>query len=50
MLRTMVRTFQMVGMDDVEFLLIDDHSDPQEQIPQVMASFRGRLPASVKVT
>ena len=49
LLRTLSRTFGMLGTDDVEFLLIDDHSDGEHQIPQLMAGFRAGLPASVTV-
>jgi len=49
LLRTLSRTFGMLGTDDVEFLLIDDDSDGEHQIPQLMAGFRAGLPASVTV-
>ena len=49
-LRTTLRTFQALASTNVEFLLIDDKSDPAQQIPQLMAEFRQQVPPGVKVT
>jgi GT2 family glycosyltransferase len=48
-LRMMLRTFQVLGTTEVEFILINDHSDEQQQIPQLLAEFRSQTPPGVKV-
>lgn len=49
-LNMMLKTFQVLGTTDVEFLLINDKSDENQQIPQLLSSFRQQTPAGVKVT
>ena len=49
-LRTTLRTIQLLGTASVEFILIDDKSDPEQNIPQLMAEFRSQLPAGVRAT
>src|SRR5436305_14880444 len=50
LLRSMLRAFNTLGTTDIEFLLIDDASDPAQQIPQLLAEFHAQLPANVRVT
>jgi cellulose synthase/poly-beta-1,6-N-acetylglucosamine synthase-like glycosyltransferase len=50
LLQSFERTFRTWNPADVEFLLIDDNSDPQSQIPQMLAEFRTQLPPGMKVT
>ena len=47
-LRTTLRTFQQLGTTAVEFILIDDQSDPEQNIPQLMAEFRTQVPSGVR--
>src|SRR6266496_2811058 len=49
-LRTTLRTFSLLGTNAVEFILIDDKSDPEQNIPQLTAEFRSQVPPGVKVT
>ena len=51
-LSSMARAFALVKAP-VEFILVDDNSDPQQNIPQLLASFRQQIAAGsqgVKVT
>ena len=50
LLSSLVRAFQGWPLGGVEFLLIDDNSDPKFQIPNVLAEFRSQLPPGVKCT
>jgi cellulose synthase/poly-beta-1,6-N-acetylglucosamine synthase-like glycosyltransferase len=52
-LRSMLRVIQQLGGGaavPMEVILIDDASDADQQIPALLAEFRGGLPAGVKVT
>jgi hypothetical protein len=46
-LTSMLRTFSVLDLK-LEILLIDDNSDPQHQIPELMADFRSKLPGAIK--
>src|SRR5438105_15810713 len=48
-LRTTLRTFQQLGSTAIESILIDDKSDPEQNIPQLMAEFRTQVPSGVRV-
>ncbi|MBM4220957.1 MAG: glycosyltransferase family 2 protein, partial [Gammaproteobacteria bacterium] len=50
LLQSMLRTFRQWPPGDVEFILIDDNSDPGQQIPQLLGGFRQQLAAGTKVT
>ncbi len=53
LLRSMLRVVQQLGAggaQQVEIILIDDASDDDQQIPALLAEFRGGVPAGVKVT
>src|SRR5215213_7473289 len=43
LLRSMYRTFQVLGVDNAEFVFIDDASDPAEQMPQLFAEFATQI-------
>jgi GT2 family glycosyltransferase len=50
-LRTLVKTFELLQVDPttLEFVLIDDASDPEHQIPQLLLEFRGQVRSTVKI-
>jgi GT2 family glycosyltransferase len=48
-LRTTLRALRQLGLGDVEFVLIDDHSDPTHGIPQLLREFRAQLPADARM-
>lgn len=48
-LRTLHRTFQSLGTDDVEFILMNDHSDAEQRIPELMATFRATMPKGTPI-
>jgi GT2 family glycosyltransferase len=49
-LRTLHRTFLALGTDDVEFILINDRSDAEQKIPELLATFRASMPKGTRVT
>jgi GT2 family glycosyltransferase len=49
LLQSFLRTFGAIGKS-VEFILIDDDSDPQQQIPALFSNFRSQIPQEVKIT
>ena len=49
-LSSMLRTQNALGTTDVEYVLIDDASDPQQQIPALFDQFRKQLPQGVRST
>jgi hypothetical protein len=50
LLQSLLRTFGGWPATAIEFLFIDDASDPQQQIPALFADFRAQLPAGMKAT
>lgn len=50
LLQSMFRTFRHWSPGDIEFLLIDDNSDPGQQIPRLLGEFRQQFAAGTKVT
>jgi GT2 family glycosyltransferase len=49
-LRTLLRATNLLGIDGLEFILIDDNSAPAHNIPKLMTEFRSQLSADAKVT
>jgi GT2 family glycosyltransferase len=49
-LSSLLRTQTNLGTTDLEYVLIDDASDPQQQIPALLAQFRQQLPQGVRST
>src|SRR4051812_10036548 len=50
LLRTVLRVFQSWPMGSVEFILVDDNSDPAQGIPKLISEFRSQLAAGVQCT
>lgn len=49
-LSSLLRAFGMLGTAQVEYLLIDDASEPTNEIPALFADFRQRAGANIKTT
>src|SRR4051812_45994500 len=49
-LSSMLRAFNNLSAGPIEFLLIDDASDPQQGIPNLFQQFRQQLPEGTRAT